>query len=64
MYRNSKSKKMAAEKYKQISGRLHEHFGFKVLTDGNIENVEKVSSREPNTVNKFVCLRSWLLDDI
>jgi len=42
MYQKSKSNKMAAEKYKKISRRLHKHFGFKLLTDGNVENVDKV----------------------
>ncbi|XP_029652485.1 zinc finger BED domain-containing protein 1-like [Octopus sinensis] len=46
MYRksgsNSNNSKMAAEKnrvmkYKSISARLHEHFGFKLLADGNIK---------------------------
>jgi len=42
MYQRSKSNKMAADKYKQISGRLPKHFGFKLLTDANVENVDKV----------------------
>ena len=29
------------DKYKLISGRLHEHFGFKLLTDVNVQNVDK-----------------------
>ena len=42
MYRKSKSQKMVAAKYKQISGRLNEHFGFKLLNDENVKNVDKV----------------------
>ena len=29
-------------KYKPISGRLKEHFGFKLLADGNIKNADNV----------------------
>ena len=42
---NSNNGKMAIEKnqsikYKPISGRLKEHFGFKLLADGNIKNAD------------------------
>ena len=44
---NSNNGKMAIEKnqfikYKPISGRLKEHFGFKLLADGNIKNADNV----------------------
>uniref|UniRef100_A0A0L8H915 BED-type domain-containing protein n=1 Tax=Octopus bimaculoides TaxID=37653 RepID=A0A0L8H915_OCTBM len=29
-------------KYKSLSGRLHEHFGFKLLVDGNIKTADNV----------------------
>ena len=44
---NSNNDKMTIEKnqfikYKPISGRLKEHFGFKLLADGNIKNADNV----------------------
>ena len=44
---DSKQCKMAAEsnrgiRYKPIAGRLHEHFGFKLSFDRNIENADNV----------------------
>ena len=48
MYQNpgndSNNSKMATEKikYKPVSGRLKEHFGFKLLADGNIKNADNV----------------------
>lgn len=42
MYPELKNNKMPAKQYKRISGRLQEHYGFKLSSSGNVENADKV----------------------